>query len=63
MRYMGEITDKTVASRFFHSNPDFKAVDSAEVIDFLLEKDARRYGYFCTTIKYCGLTIVAPDGN
>ena len=61
--YMGEITDKTVASRFVHNNPGFKLVDSSEVIDFLLEKDAKRYGYFCTTIKYCGLTIVAPDGN
>ncbi len=63
MMYMGEITDKTVANRFVHSNPDFKIVDSDEVIDFLLEKDVKRYGYFCTTIKYCGLTIVAPDGN
>ena len=60
---MGENTDKTVATRFVHSNPDFKIVDADEVIDFLLEKDAKRYGYFCTTIKYCGLTIVAPDGN
>lgn len=63
MMCMGEITDQTVASRFVHNNPDFKIVDSDEVIDFLLEKDAKRYGYFCTTIKYCGLTIVAPDGK
>lgn len=63
MMYMAEITDKTVASRFLHSNPDFKIIDSVEVIDFLLEKDAKRYGYFCTTIKYCGLTIVAPNGD
>ena len=61
--YMGEITDKTVATRFVHNNPDFRIVDSDEVIDFLLEKDAKRYGYFCTTIKYCGLAIFAPDGN
>lgn len=61
--YMGEITDKTVVTRFVHNNPDFRIVDSDEVIDYLLEKDAKRYGYFCTTIKYCGLTIVAPDGN
>lgn len=63
MMYMGEIADKTVASRFIHSNPDFKAVDSSEIIDYLLEKDAKRYGYFCTTIKYCGLEIAAPDGK
>ncbi len=60
---LGEITDKTFANRFVHNNPDFKIVDSDEVIDFLLEKDAKRYGYFCTTIKYCGLTTVAPNGN
>ncbi len=60
---LGEVTDKTVATRFVHSNPDFRLVDSNEVIDFLLEKDAKRYGYFCTTIKCCGLEIAAPDGN
>ena len=63
MMCMGEITDKSVTSRFLHNNPDFKIVDSDEVIDFLLEKDSKLYGYFCTTIKYCGLTIAAPDGN
>lgn len=63
MVYLGEITDKTVVSRFVHSNPDFKVVDTSEVIDYLLEKDSKRYGYFCTTIKYCGLEIVAPNGD
>ncbi len=61
--YLGEITDKTVAARFIHSNPDFQLVDSDIVIDYLLEKDTKRYGYFCTTIKYCGLEIAAPNGN
>lgn len=61
--YLGEVTDKIVATQFVHDNPDFKLVDSSEVIDFLLEKDAKRYAYFCTTIKYCGLEIAAPDGN
>ena len=63
MMYLGEITDKTAAARFIHENPGFILVDSCEVIDFLLEKDSKRYGYFCTTIKYCGLEIAAPDGN
>ena len=63
MMFMGEIADKTVVNRFVHDNPDFMIVDSYEVIDYLLEKGAKRYGYFCTTIKYCGLTIVAPDGK
>ena len=61
--YLGEITDKTVAARFIHSNPDFQLVDSDIAIDYLLEKDAKRYGYFCTTIKYCGLEIAAPNGD
>lgn len=61
--YLGEITDKTVAARFVHSNPDFQLVDSNIVIDYLLEKDAKRYSYFCTTIKYCGLEIAAPNGD
>ncbi len=61
--YLGEITDKTVAARFIHSNPDFQLIDSDIVIDYLLEKDAKRYGYFCTTIKYCGLEIAAPNGD
>ena len=63
MMSMAEITDKTVAHRFVHKNPDFKLVDANEVIDFLLEKDAKKYGYFCTTIKCCGLEIAAPNGN
>ena len=61
--YLGEITDKTVATRFIHDNNDFEFVDTCEAIDYLLEKDAKRFGYFCTTIKYCGLSIVAPHGN
>lgn len=63
MMCLAEITDQTVAARFVHGNPDFKLVDENEVIDFLLEKDAKKYGYFCTTIKCCGLEIAAPDGD
>ena len=61
--YLGELADKSVVERFVHSNPDFKIVDEHLVIDYLLEKDFKRYGYFCTTIKYCGLKIVAPNGD
>lgn len=60
---LGEFTDRTVASRFIYENPDLSLVDPDEVIDFLLEKDPLRYGYFCTTIKYCGLRIAAPHGD
>lgn len=61
--YLGELADKSVVERFVHSNPDFKIVDEHLVIDYLLEKDFKRYGYFCTTIKYCGLKIVALNGD
>jgi len=63
MMCLAEITDKSAAARFIHNNPDFRLVDPDEVIDYLLEKDAKRYGYFCTTIKYCGLRMAAPNGN
>ncbi len=63
MIYSGEMSDKTVATRFIHINPDFKLIDSDEVIDYLLEKDAKRYGYFCTTIKYQGFSIAARNGD
>ena len=61
--HWGEMTDKSIAARFVHENPDFKLVDQCYVIDFLLSKDARRYGYLCITIKYMGLEIAAPNGQ
>ena len=61
--YLCELADKSVVERFVHSNPDFKIVDEHLTIDYLLEKYFKRYGYFCTTIKYCGLKIVAPNGD
>ncbi|MBO5227799.1 MAG: hypothetical protein J6B39_02255, partial [Lachnospiraceae bacterium] len=59
----GDFTDKTVAARFIHANSDFELVDSSFVIDYLLEKDVKRYCRFCAVIKYMGLEIVAPNGN
>ncbi len=63
MMYLGEIADKTVTYRFIHDNPDFQLINSDEVIDYLLEKNAKRYCYFCSTIKYQGLEIVASNGD
>lgn len=59
----GEMTDISNANRFLHNNSDFKLVDTDTVIDFLLEKNAKRYGYLCITIKAMGLFIAAPDGD
>lgn len=58
-----ELTDSSCVNRFLHENCDFKQIDSDLIIDYLLEQDSKRYGYFCTTIKCMGLQIVAPSGN
>ena len=58
-----ELTDSSCAARFFHENPDFERNDPDFAIDYLLEKDSMRYGYFCTTVKCMGLEIAAPFGN
>lgn len=56
--YWGELADATLAGRFIFDNPTFEAIDEAELIDILLEKDAKRFGYLCTEIKYMGLKAV-----
>lgn len=58
-----ELTDVSRVAGFLHENPDFEQLDADAVIDLLLEKDSKRYGYFCTTIKCMGLAIVAPAGQ
>lgn len=60
---LGEIIDKTVATRFIHENPDFALVDRDEVFDMLLEKDAKRYAQFCMTVMGQGQEFAAPGGN
>lgn len=59
----GELTDSACVHRFLHEYPDFEMVDTNEVIDYLLEKDSKQYGYFCTSVKGYGLAIVAPNGD
>lgn len=58
-----DLIDSSVAARFLHDNPDFKPIDTDTVIDELLETDAKRYGHFCTSIKYEGLTVASHDGT
>lgn len=44
--YYGDFyTDSTVGARLVHEFGDYKIADSDEVIEFVLEKDALRYGY------------------
>lgn len=61
--YWGELADATLAGRFIFDNPTFEAVDESELIDILLEKDAKRFGYLCTEIKYMGLKAVKESNN
>ena len=58
-----ELTDSDCVHRFLHEHTDFQQVDADVVIDHLLEKDWKRYSYFCTTIKNMGLAIIAPNGD
>ena len=51
----GEFIDPTLANRFVFDNPDFRVIDEEELIDHLLAKNAKRFGYLCTTIKAMGL--------
>lgn len=49
----------TAVAEFRHILSDFSEKDSDEVIDWLLEKDAKRYGYTAITIAFNGSKIVS----
>ncbi len=49
----------TAVAEFRHVLPDFFEKDADEVIDWLLEKDAKRYGYTAVTIAFNGSKIVS----
>ncbi len=59
----GELADRSVTARFLHEHPDFAVVDPEEAIDYLLEKDAKRYAYRCTSFRAMGYGVVAPNGD
>lgn len=59
----GELADRSVTARFLHDHPDFTAVNPEEAIDYLLEKDAKRYAYRCAGIRAMGYGVVAPKGD
>ncbi len=59
----GDLTDRSVTARFLHDHPDFVVVDPEEAIDYLLEKDAKRYAYRCTGIRAMGYGVAAPNGD
>ncbi len=62
LRY-GELADRSVTARFLHEHPDFAVVHPEEAIDYLLEKDSKRYAYRCTGFRAMGYGVVAPSGD
>ncbi|MBE6651063.1 MAG: helix-turn-helix transcriptional regulator [Ruminococcaceae bacterium] len=52
--YYGDFYNDTIASRLLHEFEGFKIADSDEVIDFLIEKDALRYGYIAVCFRING---------
>ena len=53
----------TAVAEFRHVLSDFIEMDSDETIDWLLEKDAKRYGYTAVTIAINGSKIVSDTGS
>ena len=48
--YYGDFYNDTIGARLLHEFKNFKIADSNEVIDYLLETDAHRYG--CTAVCF-----------
>lgn len=57
----GEMTDATLVQRFLVQHSNFRRIDEDELIDALLSKDARRFGYLCISIKAMGLKAVTDQ--
>lgn len=54
----GELSDCTLARRFLHDYPQFRLLDEEELIDSLMETDAKRFFYLCTAIQGMQLRAV-----
>ena len=52
--YYGDFYNDTIGARLLHEFKDFKHADSDEVIDYLLETDALRYGYTAVCFRVNG---------
>ena len=52
--YYGDFYNDTIGTRLLHEFKDFKLADSDEVIDYLLETDALRYGYIAVCFRVNG---------
>ena len=52
--YYGDLYNDTIGARLLHEFKDFKLADSDDVIDYLLETDALRYGYIAVCFRVNG---------
>lgn len=52
--YYGDFYNDTIGARLLHEFKDFRLADSDEVIDYLLETDALRYGYTAVCFRVNG---------
>ena len=52
--YYGDFYNDTIGARLLHEFKNFKLADSDEVIDYLLETDALRYGYIAVCFRVNG---------
>ncbi|MBO5212120.1 MAG: helix-turn-helix transcriptional regulator [Clostridia bacterium] len=52
--YYGDFNNDTVGARLLHEFKNFKLADSDEVIEYLLETDALRYGYAAICFRING---------
>jgi len=52
--YYGEFHNDTIGARLLHEFKNFKIANSDEVIEYLLEKDAVRYGYIAVSFRVNG---------
>ena len=52
--FYGDFYNDTIGARLLHEFKDFKLADSDDVIDYLLETDALRYGYIAVCFRVNG---------
>ena len=52
--YYGDFYNDTIGARLLHEFKDFKLADSDDVIEYLLETDALRYGYIAVCFRVNG---------
>ena len=53
----------TAVAEFRHTLPEFTEINADDAIDWLLEKDAKRYGYTAVTIAFNGSKVLSDRAS